>query len=92
MEDVCSRLPELVHFCVNLSSIPVSLSKENDRIKVRPGSPAGGQQGNPIGRLTVVYDITQKKRTSRNIRSSRKLAVTEERGSPGTCTIIWRRC
>lgn len=83
VEDVCSRLPELVHFCVNLSSIPREfVKKENDRIKVYEArfSPLADNKGNPIGRLTVVYDITQKKRTQQEYQKQQwKLAVTEER-------------
>jgi PAS domain S-box-containing protein len=83
MEEVCAGLPELVFFCANPGGIPREfVKKENDQIRVYEAwlSPLADNKGNPIGRLAVVYDITQKKRTQQEYQKQQwKLAVTEER-------------
>lgn len=83
VEDVCTRLPELIQFCANPGGIPCEfIRKENDHFKVYEArfSPLADNKGNPIGRLAVVYDITQKKRIQQEYQKQQwKLAVTEER-------------
>lgn len=83
VEEVCARLPELIHFCASPGIIPSEFSRSiNEQTKVYEVwlSPLADKKENPIGRLVVIYDITTKKQIQQEYQKQQwKLAVTEER-------------
>lgn len=83
IEEVCARIPELVKACTDRSITHSEFTMDNDGvIKVYEAflSPLTDHKGILIGRLAVIYDITQKKQEQQIIiKQQWKQAVTEER-------------
>jgi PAS domain S-box-containing protein len=83
IEEVCARVPELVMACTDRSITHSEFAMDNDGvIKIYETflSPLTDHKGIHIGRLAVIYDITEKKQEQQKIiKQQWKQAVTEER-------------
>jgi PAS domain S-box-containing protein len=83
IKEVCAQIPELVKACTDRSITHSEFTMDNDGvIKVYEAflSPLTDHKGILIGRLAVIYDITQKKQEQQIIiKQQWKQAVTEER-------------
>ena len=81
--EACSNIPELVRACVDRSVANAEFSIENNHIqKVYEVllSPLTYKNGILIGRLAMIYEITEKKQAEQEfLKQQRKLAVVKER-------------
>lgn len=83
IEEACSEIPELVKACLdkNITHIEFSINaKESTKIYEAMFSPLTDNRGAIIGRLAVIYDITEKKQSEKEfLKQQWELAVTAER-------------
>jgi PAS domain S-box-containing protein len=82
-EEVCSKIPELVRICMNKNNAYTEFSINKDAFKIYEAllSPlTDDDKGVLIGKLVVVYEITEKKLAQQEfLKQQWKQAVIEER-------------
>ncbi len=82
VEEVCEKLPELQSTCLDRTAVHTEFSINGESPKVYEVflSPLTDEKGMLLGRLAVVYEITDKKRAQQEfLKQQWKLAVIEER-------------
>ncbi|RCX19341.1 PAS domain S-box-containing protein [Anaerobacterium chartisolvens] len=83
VEEVCCGIPELAKACIDRSISQTELSINNQkfsRVYDVQISPVSDRKGSLIGRLVMIYDITDKKLKQQEYSKQQwKLAVIEER-------------
>jgi PAS domain S-box-containing protein len=80
--EVCGNIPELKKVCLDRTITQTEFSIHTNGLQVYEAflSPLIDSQGAVIGRLAVIYEITEKKQAQQEfIRQQRKLAESEER-------------
>lgn len=83
VEEACSKIPELAKACIdrNITNTEFSINDDGYAKNYEAMfSPLSDNKGNIIGRLAVIYDITEKKQSQKELLKQQwELAVTAER-------------
>lgn len=83
VEEACSKIPELAKACIdrNITNTEFSINDDGYAKNYEAMfSPLSDNKGNIIGRLAVIYDITEKKQSQKELLKQQwEIAVTAER-------------